>query len=574
MVFSAQTRDLGLNLSTISISPLVKGNGQQANDFHGNRLAKAPSDGMPCPEACPFCMTAFVDQDRGQNPDLCDPRLQQLDVSFWTNVPIANDYAARVISLYLTTDHPLLGIFDPELFVMDLVHKQATHCSHLLANSVLYWGCQMYTAIDEGASELADQFCKEAERLWLTEQNNDTILNTASAQLLSLAYLGHGKDHYVLKYLAAALGMGKRLFLFGVEPKEALTHLHPMSPEMQKAVAYTAWGVFNWGVLITLFYQQPDLDYPDHPPVLPIPGEAVSGQKHDMSPGFSSDMSEEHIPLYMGRTFPTLCRFWRIIHEVTPVYYKGRQSPLPDVSLDFAEFKYRELLALMDKLPSDQVLRDHCPHHVVIFHIWFHAAILDIFRPFMRQPQHGQLHLKTFSARRSTPDAAFHASVNQLKRLVIKFRCNYESSTYTLLWQTALIYVANAVLHDTDNPEWRFYFLVCIYGYEGLRKSYRVAEIVSQGLLTMTVRDGDISSSEARQLLNEIKEVEGSHASGDVRATFMVDLDLAMVDPEAARVENLAERFEDIALFRDFTTVEDEEHTRRREKAEWSGSDK
>ncbi|GJC84817.1 hypothetical protein ColLi_07655 [Colletotrichum liriopes] len=39
----------------------------------------------------------------------------------------------------------------------------------------------------------------------------------------------------------------------------------------------------------------------------------------------------------------------------------------------------------------------------------------------------------------------------------------------------------------------------------------------------------------------------------------MVDLDLAMTDPDAARVENLAERFEDIALFREFTTVDDDE---------------
>src|SRR5689334_6744047 len=81
---------------------------------------------------------------------------------------------------------------------------------------------QMYTAIDRGAVQLAESFCKEAEKIWLDEKHNDSVLNAASAQLLSLAYLGHGKDHYVLKYLAAALGMGTRMSMFGVEPSKAM----------------------------------------------------------------------------------------------------------------------------------------------------------------------------------------------------------------------------------------------------------------------------------------------------------------------------------------------------------------
>lgn len=103
-----------------------------------------------------------------------------------------------------------------------------------------------------------------------------------------------------------------------------------------------------------------------------------------------------------------------------------------------------------------------------------------------------------------------------------------------------------------------------MYAYEGLRKSYRIAEVISRGLLTMTLRDGDISGHEALRLLRQIKDVDGSYASGDVRATFIIDLDLAMTDPEAARVENLADRFEDNALSREFTMVDDDDASRFR----------
>ncbi|KAF6814780.1 zinc finger protein [Colletotrichum plurivorum] len=453
---------------------------------------------------------------------LCDSRLNDLHIGFWTDVPVADAYAARVISLYLTTDHPLLGVFDPDLFIHDLVYRRHNHCSRLLVNSLMYWGCQMFTALDEKASDLAQLFCTEAEQLWIQERESNTLLNAASAQLLSLAYLGHGKDHYVLN-------------------------------------------------LTTLFYQQPGLEYPNHPPAYPIPGEGPTDYIGETS-STSSNASEDSLPAYMGKTFPALCRFWSIIHGVTLAYYKNQPTPLPDhVTLEFAEFKYRELLTCMETLPSDQVLRAGCPHHVVIFHIWFHAAVLDIFRPFVRRPRRERPRLKTFAAPQSTPDAAFNASVNQLKQLVVEYRCHYESSTYTLLWQTALIYVANAVLHETHDPQWRFYFLACIYAYEALRKPYRIAEVISRGLLTITLRDGDISGQEARRLLRQIKDVDGSHASGDVRATFMVDLDLAMTDPEAARVENLAERFEDIALFREFTTVDDDD-ARKFQRMESNGS--
>ncbi|OHE98234.1 hypothetical protein CORC01_06431 [Colletotrichum orchidophilum] len=519
------------------------------------------SDDTPQTWTQPFHEAAPPDRTGNTRPSICDNRLHHLDISFWTAVSIANDLAARIVSVYLTTDHPLLGIFDPDLFVSDLVNHQTTNCSRLLVSTVLYWGCQIYAAIDEKARRYTDSFCKEAEELWLDEQRNDTILNAASAQLLSLAYLGHGKDHYVLKFLSAAIGMGKRLSLLGVDPSLARRNLANLSPDVQKRMAFTAWGLFNWAVLTTMFYQQPGLEYPEHPPVLPIPhgsniDAAGKGVAHD-----HTHMTTPGLPWFMGHTFSALCQFWQTMHGVSLSYYKNRERPLQEhVSLDFAELKYRELLNWTQTLPEDTILRDNSPHHVVILHIWFHAALLDIFRPFVHGPQPDRSRVISFSDHHISPDAAFRASVQQLKQLVVTYRSNHESSAYTMLWQTALIYVANAVLHDTQDPEWRFYFLACINAYEGLRKSYRVAESISRGLLAMALRGACISHNEADALQAQMMEAGGRLVKDDeIRATFMVDLDLAMSNPEAARVEVLAERFDDISLFRDLTTVDDEE---------------
>lgn len=72
---------------------------------------------------------------------LCDTRLSNLEIMHWTDVDIGSDLAARCISLYLETDHPLLGLFDPDLFVEQLISGQEQFCSPLLVNALLYWAC-------------------------------------------------------------------------------------------------------------------------------------------------------------------------------------------------------------------------------------------------------------------------------------------------------------------------------------------------------------------------------------------------------------------------------------------------
>lgn len=71
----------------------------------------------------------------------CDPRLELLTVSFWTRIPIENGLAARAISHYLQTDHPVLGFFDADLFLRDLVEQGLNFCSAFLFHSVMSLAC-------------------------------------------------------------------------------------------------------------------------------------------------------------------------------------------------------------------------------------------------------------------------------------------------------------------------------------------------------------------------------------------------------------------------------------------------
>ncbi|KAK8073791.1 hypothetical protein PG994_004690 [Apiospora phragmitis] len=428
--------------------------------------------------------------------DYCDNRLAELSISAWTTVQVSDELAARIISLYLKTDHPMLGMFDPDLFVSDLVTQQRRFCSSLLVNALLYWGAQMYSAIDKEVNKHARLFCAEAERLWSEAKYTDTLLNMAGAQLLSLVFIGHGKDHACLKYLAEAVSMGVRLKLFGRWDAIGEETQREMSVDDQSATQFAAWGIFNWSVL----------------------GTSVDD---DSSSDEASISTKRTLPGYMGTTFTFLCQLWRIVHGLTLRYYDERKKTMEPPKLEFAELKYRELLAWMQNLPAELVRGEDNPRHVFVF--------------------------------QCSPGAAFDASVEQLKHLIIDYHTSYESSAYTILWHTALMYVANAVLVSKD-ADWRIYFLLCIYGYESLNRPFRVSEAIGTSLLTMTLRNSDITIEEAQGLLLELKErgLARLQSKGTIRATFMGDLELAMSDPEAARVENLANSFEDMVLFREF----------------------
>jgi hypothetical protein len=55
--------------------------------------------------------------------------------------------------------------------------------------------------------------------------------------------------------------------------------------------------------------------------------------------------------------------------------------------------------------------------------------------------------------------------------------------------------------------------------------------------------------------MEQFEETRLISPSYDIRATFMADLNLAITNPSEASVESLADRFDDIALFQEYTNT-------------------
>lgn len=89
-------------------------------------------------------------------------------------------------------------------------------------------------------------------------------------------------------------------------------------------------------------------------------------------------------------------------------------------------------------------------------------------------------------------------------------------------------------------------------------------EGVVQSLLAIAVKYGAISQKEARQAMQERFYKDGAgkgvasrrgESSEQQWSTYMIDLDLAVRDRDAAGVNTLTEKFEDMDMFDEFTRI-------------------
>jgi hypothetical protein len=152
------------------------------------------------------------------------------------------------------------------------------------------------------------------------------------------------------------------------------------------------------------------------------------------------------------------------------------------------------------------------------------------------------------------------ASISQLKRLMVSYQSRSPTDLSTVHWHTACLYVANAMIRGRGQYKGRrSYFSRCLEGYKVLYPQYAVIVPIFKGLLSMGVFNGVITSQEAYDALGQLLAKRGNQhqsSSGVVEPTkccFMIDLDLALTDMTAARVDGLAQRFDDMVMFENFT---------------------
>ncbi|KAK8109005.1 hypothetical protein PG984_014806 [Apiospora sp. TS-2023a] len=494
-------------------------------------------------------------------PSYIDERLHHLKIDYWTSVPVSNSFAATVISAYLQIDHPCYGFFDVDLFLHDLVNLGITFCSPFLVSSILAQACDI---------GLGSILFEEAERLYRAERMSDLLPNASALAIFSMVCTLQCREELASETQQLSRQMGERMKLFGVVTEESnWTHFNNMPSYIKVTSAQTAWGLYNWLSLRTLFYESKAIDYP---PILPIPGEHHENRRDTMS---NLEWPEHFLPDWMGCAFSSQCRLWVFAQEIAAVYFVNQQKPLVErVSLAFAESKYTRLLEWVATLGPELKRREqNTPVDTLLFHMYLHTVILTLFRPFLQGPQRDQK-LRVFSSADSSPGAIYEASINQMKHIVLqhhlegpdKLVSNFAYAGYMQLCSTM---AAGSVLGSgstrTQRREQRFYFDICMCFFHDAYLQHALALPIAQSLLSMALENRLIRASKARQILKGFEE-RGSHhphhhdsspslLRTNTRAQIIVHFELSTVDVDASRAQALASKLEDLVLFDEFTNT-------------------
>ncbi|OIW25547.1 hypothetical protein CONLIGDRAFT_621354 [Coniochaeta ligniaria NRRL 30616] len=552
-----------LDSGAVSVTSFFPGSSSPRSDSVLELLSSSPRgsslpSSQPSPGHPPPASIIFELEPQPSTTDYCDDRLLLLEISSWTSAPISNALAASLISLYLKVDHPTLGLFDGDLFMDDLIQNRIRYCSPLLVSSILVWACNAYSTLVPILETVSDIFLDEATVMWEHEQTFDSLPTVAAAQLLNLACIYNG-DNGERSYMSVGSNMAQRMGLFGPFRSH---HPYPVGHEnalsledWDRAAAHTAWGVFNCVVMNSFIFQSYEAAV-EWPPLLEIPGASSDRQADEE---VTDGVPAHGLPEYMGRTFPAMCGFWAITSEWISRYYLPNQEPVVGrVPWEFTQDIFKKLLSWTDGLHFKLARGDQTPHHSAILHIWLHASISQLFRPFARTPDNRGCSPLDPEEAEELAKSVFEASIHQLKHMSLGFRNTYDCSSYAIFWHMALLYVANAALEDINDPQWRAYFNLCLTSYGELFGSFRVAEGIVRSLLSIALRKGMMSGEEVQAALQRVNARKGRRdpVVKPTTSGFVVDLNLAVTDREGAQLEPLNELFDTMRLFNEFIDPE------------------
>jgi hypothetical protein len=150
----------------------------------------------------------------------------------------------------------------------------------------------------------------------------------------------------------------------------------------------------------------------------------------------------------------------------------------------------------------------------------------------------------------------YQSSVNQLRRIMQTYHGRFTTDHPSVLWHTACLYIANDAIRSQSSDQQRRYLLNCsLEGYYSFYPRYPVTLPIVKGLLAMAISSKLLTSQEGIEAIRQLKAKGNEHEelAEPTVACFMVDLDLALTDQKGAHIDILAERFDEMVLFDEFT---------------------
>ncbi|KAF7862637.1 hypothetical protein EAF04_007510 [Stromatinia cepivora] len=304
----------------------------------------------------------------------------------WTKVTSDSAFVDHLMALYFCWEYPTFASLSKEHFLHAYRNGKQDHCSELLVNSILALGCRFSTHANartdpNDSSTAGGHFFAEATRLLKCEEDRHSLTTIQALGLMAIREASRGRSSASIylsgQSLRLAIEMGLHLEAMGERPSEPV--------EGTEAVRLaTFWGAFSldsaWSLTIGRIPQF------SHTTKLHIKPAIVDTIEASAWIPYTDDESGAPLernctqPSNIRSVYATFCELSELVHQSLYLLY----APGSNFTSNSLLQVYTRYLRWYDSIPAALRLGHNFTPSVLFSHMYYHYAILLLFRPFIK----------------------------------------------------------------------------------------------------------------------------------------------------------------------------------------------
>ncbi|KAF4987847.1 hypothetical protein FGRMN_10124 [Fusarium graminum] len=397
------------------------------------------------------------------------PELRKPTAS-WTVITNDSTLVQHLLALYFCWEYPTFASLSKEHFLHDFQDTRNRYCSPILVNALLALGCRFSThpmsrANPNDPYTSGDHFFKEALRLLAQETDHHTLTTIQALGIMSIREASCGRDseswYYAGQSIRLAIEMGlHRIMDEGDEDELAVQ-------------AATFWGAFAldhaWS-LATGSLPQCSC-FPHLPPKPAIIGDIEASLWVPYTDDGAPLQRSCQQPSNVRSVYKCFCELSELVHQSLYILH----SPGKPLTARELLSMYTQYLNWYDRIPEVLRLGHNFTPAVLFAHMYYHFAILLLFRPLIK--------LKIIGSKVSPRDVCSQAA-DAIQGLLRSY-----SSLYTLRRTPSFVpyfVLTSAIMHlaigatsiNTNTTEADV--------EKAVKVDPRVAEAITQGISDLT----------------------------------------------------------------------------------------
>ncbi|KAM5347200.1 hypothetical protein ACJ41O_010205 [Fusarium nematophilum] len=337
--------------------------GSWAEGLHPDQMA----DGLPRYRGVEQVLSPL------NEPELRNP------TTTWTTITNDITLVQHLLALYFCWEYPTFASLSKEHFLQDFQDGRYRYCSPILINALLALGCRFSTQPMSRANPndpytSGDHFFKEALRLFNQETDHHTLTTIQALGIMSIREASCGRDSESWYYAGQSIRLAIEMGLHRIQDEGDEDELAVQSA--------TFWGAFAldhaWS-LATGSLPQCSC-FPHLPPKPTIIGDVEASLWVPYTDNGAPLQRSCQQPSNVRSVYKCFCELSELVHQSLYVLHSpGR----PLTSRDLLSI-YTQYLNWYDQIPEVLRLGHNFTPAVLFAHMYYHFAILLLFRPLIK----------------------------------------------------------------------------------------------------------------------------------------------------------------------------------------------